>query len=301
MRPVVVGVLWFPPTEVKYFELKSSYGDIVKTIVVSDVHLGSEKSDKAAFNAFLSSLGDDHEATDLVLLGDIVDMWRRDASGVFLENMDTVEIIKDLQYKLKVHCVAGNHDYHLLRLKNRAPHYHYPFEFMETLELVDGDRTYRFMHGYEFEYGNELNFMKPIMEILCHVMSDSEGVTEDELWAFLARKLSDLQYSVFTHLPEKESLKMKARRLRDGPEVRLKDKLEHIERRAYVEVPGKTGQLLIFGHTHHPFINQREDLVNTGSWVKDATPRNTYVELKGGRPRLFVFGGEEIKDRQEIP
>ncbi|MGD1061518.1 MAG: hypothetical protein ABR879_08695, partial [Methanomassiliicoccales archaeon] len=61
----------------------------MKTIVVSDVHLGSEKSDKEAFNAFLISLHDDNEVTDLVLLGDLVDMWRRDASGVFLENMDT--------------------------------------------------------------------------------------------------------------------------------------------------------------------------------------------------------------------
>jgi UDP-2,3-diacylglucosamine pyrophosphatase LpxH len=272
----------------------------VKTIVVSDVHLGSENSDKSAFNAFLSSLRDEHEVTDLVLLGDIVDMWRRDASGVFLENMDTVEIIRDLQNKLKVHCVAGNHDYHLLRLKNRAPYYHYPFEFKETLELGDGDRTYRFMHGYEFEYGNELNFMRPIMEILCHVMSDSEGVTEDELWVHLARKLSDLEYSVLTHPLKKESLAMKARSLKDRPEIRLKEKLEHVERRAYGEVLGKSGQLLIFGHTHHPFINQGENLVNTGSWVKDATPHNTYVELEGGRPRLFVFGGEEIKDRQEI-
>jgi UDP-2,3-diacylglucosamine pyrophosphatase LpxH len=263
----------------------------VKTIVVSDVHLGGDKSDKAAFNAFLSSLRDDHQATDLVLLGDIVDMWRRDASGVFLENIDTVKIIMDLQNKLKVHCVAGNHDYHLLKLKNFAPHHHYPLEFTETLELRDGDCTYRFMHGHEFEYGKELTLMRPIMETLCHVMSDSEGVVEDELWAHLERKVSYLRYRVLT---------MKARSLKDGPEVRFKDKLEHIERRAYDEIRGKSGQLLVFGHTHHPFINQREDLVNTGSWLKDATTRNTYVELKGGRPRLFVFGGEEIKDRQEV-
>ena len=272
----------------------------MKTIVVSDVHLGSEKSDKEAFNAFLISLHDDNEVTDLVLLGDLVDMWRRDASGVFLENMDTVEIIKGLQNKLRVHCVAGNHDYHLRRLKNRAPHYKYPFEFKETLELADGDHTYRFMHGYEFEYGNELRYMRPIMEALCHVMSDSEGVTEDELWVYLARKLSDLHYSALGHPSEKDGLTMRVKSLKDGPEVRIKDKLDEIESRALGEIRGSPGQLLVFGHTHHPFINSDENIANTGSWVRDANPHNTYIELIGGRAKLFIFGGEEIKDRQVI-
>jgi UDP-2,3-diacylglucosamine pyrophosphatase LpxH len=284
--------------EVKYSELGSLLGDSAKTIVVSDVHLGSEMSDKTAFNSFLSSLADDTDVTDLVLLGDIVDMWRRDASGVFLENMDTIGIIKEFQNRMRVHYVAGNHDYHLRRLKNRAPHYHYPFEFNQTLDLKDGDYTYRFMHGYEFEYGSELRLMKPIMEILCHVLSDTEGVQEDELWAYLARQLSDLHYSVLSHPSEAKGTKIQ--RIWDSPEVRLKDKLADVERRAHREIADKTQTLLIFGHTHHPFIDQKEKLVNTGSWVKDANPHNTYVELEGGRPRLFVFGGDEIMDRHTI-
>ncbi len=240
----------------------------MKTIVVSDVHLGTEKSEEAAFNEFLGSLHDDNKVTDLVLLGDILDMWHRDSSGIFLENMDTIKIIRDLQSKLRVHWVAGNHDYHLLRLKNRAPHYHYPFEFKETLELKDGDHTYRFMHGYEFEYGNELDFMKPIMELYCHVMSDS--------------------------------LLMIAGNFHARPHERLKDMIEEIQRRAYEEIRGKPGQIFVFGHTHQPFINSEENLVNAGSWVNDESPNNTYVELSGGRPRLFAFGGEEIKNRKVI-
>jgi UDP-2,3-diacylglucosamine pyrophosphatase LpxH len=240
----------------------------VKIIVVSDVHLGTEDSDENAFNEFLSSLHDDDDVTDLVLLGDIVDMWRRDASGVFLENMSTMKVIKDLQSKITVHWVAGNHDYHLLKLKNRAPFYHYPFEFKETLELVDRDHTYRFMHGYEFEYGDEVDFMRPILDMFCHVMSDS--------------------------------LMMRASGLHAGPDIRLKDKLGDVEKGAYDNLRGNPGQLLIFGHTHHPFISQGNNLINTGSWVKSANPCNTYVELKGGIPRLFVFRGEEIKNRQKI-
>jgi UDP-2,3-diacylglucosamine pyrophosphatase LpxH len=240
----------------------------VKVVAVSDVHLGTEKSEEAAFNEFLGSLPDDKELTDLVLLGDIVDMWHRDASGMFLENMDTIKTIRDLKSRLRVHWVAGNHDYHLLRLKNRAPHYHYPFEFKESLELKDGSHTYRFMHGYEFEYGNELDFMKPIMEAYCHVMSDS--------------------------------LLMMAGNFHARPHERLKDALEDIQKRAYEENRGKPGQILVFGHTHQPFINSEENLVNTGSWVNDENPKNTYIELMAGKPRLFTFRGEEIKDRKVI-
>jgi UDP-2,3-diacylglucosamine pyrophosphatase LpxH len=235
-----------------------------------------------------------------VLLGDIVEMWHRDAAGVFLENWEMVGILKELKKKINVHWVAGNHDYHLLKLKNRAPHYNYPFEFKETLELVDGDTTYRFMHGYEFEYGNETRFIKPILEILCHVMSDSEGIQRDEMWAYLAKKMSDLQYSIITERGEKGNLKITTGSIEDRPEVRLKNRIEGIERLAYAEAKEKPGQILVFGHTHHAFISHGERLVNTGSWVNEGDPYNTYAVLQGGRPRLFVYGGEEISERKNM-
>jgi UDP-2,3-diacylglucosamine pyrophosphatase LpxH len=276
------------------------HGDTVKVVVVSDIHLGSEDSQKESFNSFLRSLRDDRELTDLVLLGDIVEMWHRDASGVFLENMDTMELLKELQNRIKVHWVAGNHDYHLLKLKNRAPHYNYPFEFQETLELVDGGHTYRFMHGYEFEYGSETKFIRPILEVLCHIMSDSDGVPKDDMWTYLARKMSDVQYSVITERGEEGKLKITTGSIDDGPEIRLKNRVEGIERLAYAEVRGKPGHVLIFGHTHDPFISSEENLVNTGSWVTEGTPHNTYVVLQEGRPRLFVYNGEEVLERKTM-
>jgi UDP-2,3-diacylglucosamine pyrophosphatase LpxH len=214
--------------------------------------------------------------------------------------MDTVGILKELQKNIKVHWVAGNHDYHLLRLKNRAPHYGYPFEFHETLELVDGDRTYRFMHGYEFEYGNETKFIRPMLEILCHVMSDPDGVPKDDIWAYLSRKMGDIQYSVVTERGEDGNLKIITGSIEDRPEIRLRNRIEGIEKLAYAEVHDRSGHVLVFGHTHVAFINQEENLVNTGSWVEEGDPHDTYVVLQGGRPRLFVYGGEEIRERKKI-
>lgn len=269
-------------------------------MVVSDVHLGSKTCDVGSFNSFLHSLNDDRDLTDLVLLGDIVDMWRRDASGVFLESMETIQIIKDLKKRINVHYVAGNHDYHVLKLKNRAPHYHYPFEFTQTLHLTDGAHNYLFMHGYEFEYGRALKLIRPSMDILCRFNSDLDGIGEEKLWDSLRRKALDVHYTVFTQRLERR-LRRSPRSLNDSPEERLKDKkLEVVERRAYELVRGKTNHVLIFGHTHHPFMRSGEDLVNTGSWVTESPVHNTYVVLENGRPRLFVYGGNEIMDRKEI-
>jgi UDP-2,3-diacylglucosamine pyrophosphatase LpxH len=245
-------------------------------------------------------LRDDPQVTDLVLLGDIVDMWRRDASGVFLENMETVQILQDLKTKINVHWIAGNHDYHLLKLKNRAPHYRYPFMFKREMEIKDGGRTIRFMHGYEFEYGHELWLLRPSLDILCHIMSDYEGVGEERLWDFLTRRLLDLHYTVLTQALERR-LKRLPRSLNDGPEERLKEKkLEVVERRAYDVVRGMKDRLLVFGHTHHAFVGAREDILNTGSWVTDSPVYKTYAVIEAGKPKLFVYGGGEITDRLDI-
>ena len=213
--------------------------------------------------------------------------------------METIEILKRLQNKIEVYWLAGNHDYHLLKLKNRAPHINYPFEFRETLELVEGGHTYRFMHGYEFEYGNEVGLIRPIMEMLCHVMSDSGGKPKNDIWASLAHKFSDIQYSIFTG-HEEGNLKIMVQSIGDSPEERLKDRVEGIEKAAHLKAGEKPGQMLIFGHTHHPFISRQENLVNTGSWVKNSPHGNTYVVLQEGRPRLYIFGGDEIKERKEF-
>jgi predicted phosphodiesterase len=56
---------------------------------------------------------------------------------------------------------------------------------------------------------------------------------------------------------------------------------------------------LVFGHTHRPFVNTSENVINTGSWVTDAPVHNTYVRIDAGRPRLYVYGGSEITQREE--
>jgi len=275
-----------------------------KVVVISDTHLGYEMCDYAALNSFLEELQKKTDVTDLVLLGDIVDMWRRDASGVFLENRDTMNRILDLPKSIHVHYVAGNHDYHVHHLRNVKTYFRYPMEFSRELNITDGQYTYRFMHGYEFEYGSEDEepIMYMVMNALCHLMSDGEGSIEEEVWGLTTKTWSEITYffSMITRR-KKHRIQDAARRLQSTPETRLKDNMKELNRRAFEKQGGKPNEILVYGHTHHPFINRKENVVNTGSWVTDATVHNTYVELSGGKPRLFVFGGAEITERMDGP
>ena len=232
----------------------------LKIVIVSDIHLGHKDADKYSFNRFLDSLQSDAETTDLVLLGDIVDMWRRDASGVFLENWDIVQKIISLKQKMRVHYVAGNHDYHVLLMQGRS----YPLNFTKNLKFKDGDHTYTICHGYEFDPQQKT----VLMEALCHVMYDNIE-SFDNLFG-----------------------------ITQPPQIRLSKILGDVEHVASSKV--MKGEILVFGHTHHPFINEAENVVNSGCWVQDAPIYDTIVELSGGKPKLYIFEGHEITERARI-
>jgi UDP-2,3-diacylglucosamine pyrophosphatase LpxH len=258
--------------------------------VTSDQHLGYDKSDRTSFGKFLDTMESDLAPTHFVLLGDVIDMWRRDASGVFLENHDILEKILGLTTKMQVYFVAGNHDYHVLRLVNK-PGRLYPIQFLPELVLLDGNYQYLFKHGWEYDAEQQ----PAIMEAFCRAMSDEAGDVESTVWNILTHEsgLGEWLKSV----ANKGRRKQQIHNLQRPPEERLKDM--PLEQNACKDV--KANQVLVFGHTHRPFVNKKENVANTGSWVTDAAAEyNTYVELSNGKPRLFVFGGQQITKRADL-
>jgi UDP-2,3-diacylglucosamine pyrophosphatase LpxH len=257
-------------------------------IAVSDLHLGFDPSNKAAFISFLGKIQSDNSVTDLVLLGDVVDMWRRDSSGIFLENHDVLDLVIGIQKNIQVHYVAGNHDFHVLKLQGRG----YPFNFVKDLTLQQNGLNCRFVHGWEFDEMQREHFM----ESLCHSMSDQKGDRDTNIWAALGRYESDLSRSF--NVIDRGRKRRIAEMLQLGPEQRLIENLKGVEKKARLTV--QPNQVLIFGHTHRPFVNKDENLANTGSWVTTAPVHNTYVRLEDGKPKLFVFEGAEITERADI-
>jgi UDP-2,3-diacylglucosamine pyrophosphatase LpxH len=276
-------------------------------VATSDVHLGYENADKTAFNRFLDDTAKDPTITHLILIGDIVDMWRRDASGVFLENKDTFGRIAEIQKRIPVYYVAGNHDFHVNKLKNTQNH-HYPFDFVhedckqvmgltalhDCLRMRVEGKNYRFVHGHQFDKEQT----EVMSDALCRMMSDEAGDFESDIWATYTREWGELKYffSILS-LFIKRNVRKTSERLQSGPEVRLRETLDSVEQKACDTVDGD--EILIFGHTHHPFVNEKKNVVNTGSWVKeeDSSYHNTYVRLEPTGPRVFAVGIGEITDK----
>lgn len=256
-------------------------------IAVSDVHLGYEKSNKDDFKDFLEMISTMEDIDKFVLCGDILDMWRRDIAGVIIENMDILEQLQNLKSEnnIEVHYIVGNHDYHLTKL---SPKYHYPFTFYESkiqrdpirrdyfepLPLQDRGRTYRFTHGYEYEPIQRAS--RHAFDMLCY-SSDEIGGFESDVWTGLRE--------LFTRREIREAFRPAKERLND-------QKIREIERIAS-EVRLKEGETLVFGHTHKPFINRDNTVINLGSWVKDYDVHNTYLEIKNGEMKLKKFPSEE--------
>ena len=296
-------------------------------VVVSDVHLGwSGRANKDDFKDFLKYLGAGgiRDIKDLVLCGDILDLWRRDLAGLVLENVDIITKLQSLQddNKITVHFIAGNHDYHLVELEND-----YEFCFYREGELgrdprsggkkhgckkglftlSSSDKTFCFVHGDRFEFIQQLG--RGLFEPLSHT-SDISGKIASEVWNFLTggglhwrfwrKKKKDTMQKDWT----KDELRDHIKKLVADPTERLKkSNIRAMEKDAcrFVEKKKNDIDILVFGHSHHPSVrvdgNDKVKVVNCGSWLDYAgipnrpTHVNTYVEIQNGNVELYEFKG----------
>ena len=124
-------------------------------IVVSDVHLAERaddpqvKKDDAQFLDFLKSIDSNQLSNggELVLLGDIIDLWRRDFVKAMMESEPVISKLIEMKNKVNTHYLAGNHDFHMLRMGNIHGE-NFPFPVTRELRLEEGRQKFFFLHGY---------------------------------------------------------------------------------------------------------------------------------------------------------
>ena len=203
-------------------------------------------------------------------------MWRRDATGLYLEFRQSVEKLLALSSSIKVVVVAGNHDYHELMLEGGT----YGFQFLKDYSIASEGTNYIFKHGWEFDYAQQ-----PIlMELLCHNFSNAEGADLSKLWTDATNLPTDIKDLIEFH----QGPGGLAKHLMQPPEQRLQSCISDVEKRAFESI--SEGEKLVFGHTHRPFVSSDGRVANAGSWVTDAVYHNTYVELDGETMSLFSIG-----------
>lgn len=265
-------------------------------LVISDVHLGYDGCNKEDFLAFLEGY-QNTEIDHFVILGDLFDFWRRKNLEIITENKDILEKLTNLKAE-NIHYVVGNHDYYMLKLNERYEN-NFPFEVKKFLRLEDGGKKFYFIHGYEFEVLNlepmTLEEYEGFSEAMCF-NEDIVGGIEGDGWDLAQKTKSEVKglfdgiKKAFVHI---ESFK---EQMKENPRDRLKslDETKKIYNLAtsqskYFLLGMKPDEILIFGHTHGPFINDENTVANTGSWVNELKQKeyqNSYIEINNGEMEL---------------
>ena len=164
-------------------------------IAVSDLHLGDPASNRSGFTSFIEEFLKPrcNEITDLVLLGDILDLWRRNSSSVILENLDILNDVCGLGFQ--VHYIVGNHDFIMKEFNLGREDLTSPEEFTCTPKnmavgeiriLESGGKKFRFIHGHQMDYWYALPFYEAFSRAMCNVTEEVEELSS--VWNVLQRQ-----------------------------------------------------------------------------------------------------------------
>lgn len=267
-------------------------------VVVSDVHLTERREDRKVerddqeFREFLTHLEGNilSDGGDLVILGDLIDFWRRDFAKALMEMEDVISVLTGFKDDVKVYYVVGNHDYYMLKLKETLAR-DFPFENVaECIRLQDGGEKFFFTHGYQLEvlanpYYKSLTAYKCFAENLC-LAGDDTGNAASELWDMIQSSKSVIDD--LRRVPH--DLRGALKSMMEGPEDRLRgrheaaltiDNLAKSKSRA-VYLGMWIDEYLIFGHTHMPFVDEQHRVANVGSWKKSPCKEYNYMLIQDG-------------------
>ena len=268
-------------------------------IAVSDVHLGEtgfQEQDRQ-FSNFLDFVQSTllKDGGDLVLLGDIFDFWRGGSVEVLEKYGSVIEKLYNFPSNIVVHYVIGNHDYYL----NEMPLYfsELPFSsFGRSLRIKDV-HCFRFIHGYQMEVmTNPYTKDMKLYESLALRLSYHAGLTGQFASSLWQRLTSLTQFEEYVRSMMKMEMDY-MNSMSKNPSERLDgvhqsgNKIEDFSRsKTRRFVLGGKFDWLVFGHTHHPFIDEESKTINTGSWGRNQDRNKMwYLKIENGIPKLIKW------------
>lgn len=232
----------------------------MKTVVVSDLHIGYESSNIKLFSRFLDILST-WDIDYLLLVGDIIEIWRRDMLGVLLQYSEIFTKLKELAESINVVCIAGNHDWHLMNI-GKVVEYPKPFDnFVEEFKIDMGDFYYRFIHGHQFDAkcsNSEVN------DGMSH-SNDDQGKEMSEAWENIGSA------SMFFYTPlHKISIPppyigVLAHVANPGILGESPDELAIFRENALRSKD--PNEFLLYGHTHNAMLDKEKMVADSGCWV----------------------------------
>ena len=269
--------------------------DIDKAILVSDLHLGYEKCNVAAFTDFLEdciSNGTSKEYS-LFILGDLWDLWRKHDIIYSKESNEVLSLIN--QFKM-IYYLPGNHDHITLDAAQNYPDFNC-YNISKYFRIKSGEKTFFLVHGHELEVISKLISLKlseydKISDELCR-MNDTEGNMASYLHETYHKLFKQGQPQITDFLQTAEQ-----RQEMDAIDKFAKSKAK------YPLLGMQLNDILIFGHTHRPYIDIENKVINTGAWTRDMmipewfeeeygldkACSGWYVEINNGEYKLVPYG-----------
>jgi len=168
-------------------------------VAVSDIHLGDKAANRTGFVDFIERYlkPNASDISDVYLLGDILDLWRRNSSSVIRDNLEILKSICSLE--LQVYYIVGNHDFVMtdiyrdaatndIRSILREAFTNLTVDFSQT--ATNAGKKFRFIHGHQVDYWYALPFYETFCKAMCHVHESNSA--ESNLWELVPRYSENL-------------------------------------------------------------------------------------------------------------
>ena len=234
----------------------------MRTVVLSDCHIGSPEANVAQLNRFLLTL----ECDKLMLAGDFFDLWDMSADKIRRQYAGTLDLVKKLLNKgTAIEYLLGNHDEDYLKTPVMAPD-ELPVVAEIKFTVPDGRRI-TIVHGHEFDFVYRKHHF--LYKALAWANRTSAKITGLSLKSLGRRTCTDLEGAEY------------------GKAI---ERIHGDARKAHA---GKA-DVLIMGHTHSPEHLSNEGLVefyNTGDWKI----HNSYIVIEDDRISLRHLGCDTQK------
>jgi len=259
-------------------------------LAVSDIHLGYEKCNREAFSEFLDEI-QSKDIEHFIILGDLFDLWRRNNVDIILENEDILEKLLSLNAQ-NFHYIVGNHDFYLYKLGQKYQG-NFPFPISKNLRLHDGGIKFYFTHGYELEV---LTY-EPLTLEMYEDTSEKMCFDDKILGGFVGQAWeivhgNDFKEKIEGNITEKLGM-TPHERFQSSEEPDKIIKFANSKSKGFL-LGMQPDEILVFGHTHDPYLASDGTVVNTGSWVHELEKeyQNSYLEIKDGNIELKFFASE---------
>jgi UDP-2,3-diacylglucosamine pyrophosphatase LpxH len=243
----------------------------VRTLFISDIHLGS----KASKADFLLDFLRVHEAETIFLVGDIVDGWRLKRSWYWPQNCNDVvqKLLRKGRKGARIVYVPGNHD----DFMREFPGIHFGgIEVARNMIHVAADgKRYLVLHGDEFDV------VVRNARFIAHLGDWAyDTAIALNIWIARARRLLGLPYWSFSAWAK---LQVK----------RAVNFIGEFQRVVAEEARRSSVDGVICGHIHHAVIEDIDGItyINTGDWVESCT---AVVEHFDGRMELIRWQNVEV-------